>query len=74
MHTSRLTQKFQATIPLQIRRILSLRQGDLVAFEVENGRVTLRKAVPIDLEYARAVEQTLTEWNSEADEEAYRDL
>lgn len=74
MHTSRLTQKFQATIPSEIRRILSLRQGDLVAFDVENGRVTLRKALPIDLEYARAVEKTLAEWNSEADEEAYRDL
>jgi hypothetical protein len=34
----------------------------------------LRKARPLDLEFARALEDTLSEWSGEADEEAYRDL
>ena len=74
MHTSRLTKKFQVTIPPEVRKVLDLCQGDLVGFEVRKSGVTLRKAVPIDLEYAAALGQTLTEWNSEADEEAYREL
>ncbi len=31
-------------------------------------------AEPIDLEYLRALEQTLSEWDSENDDRAYRDL
>ena len=74
MHTSKLTKKYQATIPVGVRRVLDLHQGDRVRFEIEDNRVTLHKARPIDLEYARALEQTLSEWNSEADEEAYGGL
>jgi antitoxin PrlF len=29
---------------------------------------------PLDIEYLRAVEGTLSEWAGEADEEAYREL
>jgi antitoxin PrlF len=31
-------------------------------------------AEPLDLEYLRALEQTLSEWDSENDDRAYRDL
>jgi antitoxin PrlF len=34
----------------------------------------VRKARPVDHEFARALEGTLIEWSSAADEEAYRDL
>ena len=72
--SSRLTQKFQATIPLKIRRLLDLKGGDLVGFEVEEGKVILKKTTPIDVAFARALEGTLSEWASEEDDEAYRDL
>ena len=71
---SRLTAKFQATIPLPVRKQLGLKQGDAVAFEIENAVVRLAPATPRDLAYAEALEGTLCEWNSAADEEAYRDL
>jgi hypothetical protein len=46
-----------------------------VAFEInENQKVIIRKATPIDLEFAKALEGTLSEWSSENDEEAYRCL
>ena len=74
--TSKLTTKCQATIPEKIRGILDLHPGDSVAFEVTaDKKVFIRRATPIDLEFAYALEGTLaSEWLSENDEEAYRDL
>ena len=75
INTSKLTTKSQATIPEKIRKILGLHPGDSVAFEVdENKKVLIRKATPIDFEFAKALEGTLSEWSSENDEEAYCDL
>ncbi|WPD23684.1 MAG: type II toxin-antitoxin system PrlF family antitoxin [Candidatus Electrothrix aestuarii] len=73
--TTKLTSKSQATIPEKIRKILGLHPGDSVAFELnEERRVFIRKATPIDFEFSKALEGTLSEWLSENDEEAYRDL
>ncbi len=60
--TSKLTTKSQATIPGKIRKILGLFPGDSVVFEVnQNKKVVIRKATPIDFEFAKAVEGTLSE-------------
>jgi len=72
--TSRVTSKYQATLPLPVRKALGIRPGDTVAYEIEKGAVKLRRATPLDLAYARAVESTLTEWDSAADDRAYRDI
>ncbi len=71
---SRLTKKYQATVPAPVRELLGLSQGDVIAFVIEGDRVTLRRAVPLDREFARALETTLDEWLSESDEAAYGDL
>lgn len=72
--TSKLTSKYQATIPEPVRRILHLQAGDAIAFDIENNQIRLRKARPVDIAFAHALEGTLSEWQSDADEEAYRDL
>lgn len=72
--TSKLTKKYQATIPEPVRRMLHLDAGDVIAFDIEGNDVHIRKARPVDLAFARSLEGTLNEWMSEADEEAYRDL
>ena len=72
--TARLTRKYQATIPAGVRKVLRLQAGDTVAFDVEDGEVRLRRATPIDVEFSRALEGTLSEWHSREDEAAYRDL
>ncbi len=72
--TSRLTKKYQATIPEPVRKLLHLESGDEIAFDIEDDSVHLRKARPVDLAFAQSLEGTLTEWASEADEEAYHDL
>lgn len=72
--TSKLTSKYQATIPEKVRQAMQLRAGDTVVFDIEEGRVSLRKGTPMDVVFAKALEGTLEEWSGEADEEAYRDL
>ena len=72
---SKLTVKYQATIPKEIREVLSLGKGDYVIFEVDDHRhVRVRKGTPLDVEYLRSLEGSLGEWLSENDEEAYGDL
>ena len=73
--SSRLTTKSQATVPLAVRKKLSLNPGDTVIFEeAEAGTVRMRKAEALDLEFLSALENTLSEWRSENDEQAYRDV
>ena len=72
--TSRITSKYQATIPEPVRKVLHLKAGDAIAFDIEDHQIRIRKARPIDLAFAQALEETLNEWESAADEEAYRDL
>jgi len=72
--TSKLTQKYQTTIPAPVRKLLHLQAGDAVAFDIEDNVVHLRKAKNIDLAFAQSLEATLNEWNSPADEQAYHEL
>jgi antitoxin PrlF len=72
--TSKLTSKYQATIPEPVRKVLHLSAGDAIAFDIENNQIRIRKARHVDLAFAQALEKTLNEWESPADEEAYNDL
>lgn len=63
---AKLTTKFQAIIPAPVRKLLEIKQGDAVAFDIRDGVVTLRRATPMDIVFAKAVEGTLSEWHSEA--------
>ena len=72
--TSKLTTKYQATIPKPVRKVLHLGSGDVIAFDIGDDGIHVRKARPADLLFANALEGTLNEWESAADEEAYRDL
>jgi len=74
LSSSKLTSKYQATIPEPVRKILNLDAGDSLAFDIDEGQVQLRKANPIDVAFTQSIESTLEEWVSEADELAYHDL
>ena len=72
---AKITAKGQTTVPKEVRTALGLSPGDLILWEVEpDGTARVRRVGPVDIEYLRAVEGTLSEWASEADEEAYGDL
>ena len=69
--TSKFTAKYQATIPQEVREQLNLKSGDRLLFVIEDGRVVIQKAASVDWDYLNAVTDTLEEWSSQADEEAY---
>lgn len=71
---SRLTSKAQTTIPKAVRDALALAPGDSLLYRIEGDRVVLRKAPPLDLDYLRGLQETLSEWSSPEDDEAYDDL
>jgi AbrB family looped-hinge helix DNA binding protein len=72
--TSRLSSKGQVTIPREIRAALHLEAGDLVAYDLKDGKAILRRAEPFDAAYHSALAETLEEWGSVDDDEAFRDL
>ena len=74
MITSRLTSKFQATVPTPVRKALHLKAGDMIGFDIEGTRVTLRHVTPLDLAFVQALEATLGEWSSKEDEQAFKNL
>lgn len=76
MHAiAKITSKGQTTIPQQIRAALNVKPGDSIVWEtLPSGEVQVRRVEPLDLEYLRGLEGTLSEWAGEADEAAYAGL
>jgi antitoxin PrlF len=75
MHAaSRLTSKSRTTIPREVREKLSLAPGDVMVDEIAGEEVRLRKGVPLDVSYLRALQTTQSEWDSPEDAAAYDDL
>jgi antitoxin PrlF len=71
---SRLTVKSQTTVPKHVRDALGLRPGDTISYEIDKGRVIMRKQAQLSQEYLRALDGLFEEWASPADAEAYDDL
>jgi AbrB family looped-hinge helix DNA binding protein len=74
MSGSKLTTKFQATIPKDIRKQLKLSAGDVIVFQVVGDTVIIKKGKSFDKEHLKALQKTLSEWNSSFDDEAYEHL
>jgi antitoxin PrlF len=75
METSRLTAKYQATVPADVRAALGLQAGDTIAWDVTDGNARVRKIAALDLLFLRGVEANLAEeWLSTEDMDAFRDL
>jgi antitoxin PrlF len=71
MITSKLTSKAQTTIPQPVRAALRLREGDELAYTIEDGRVILTRAGSNKADDPLA---TFSEWDSDADRKAYARL
>ena len=76
IYDSTLTSKFQATVPKAVRNYLGVTKGDhlLYAIDEKQHTVSIRKATPLDLGYLKSIQETLTEWHSDWDEDAYGNL
>jgi AbrB family looped-hinge helix DNA binding protein len=74
-YSARLTSKYQATIPKEIREHLHLESGDEILYELlPDNTVLVRKTSPLDLDYLQALNSTMNEWESDEDEQAYKNL
>ena len=75
MEFARVTSKCQATIPKRIREAAHIKEGDMLAFDLDsNNRIIVRRIEPtIDSELLE-LQETLSECNSTEDSEAWRDL
>jgi antitoxin PrlF len=71
MQTSRLSSKSQVTIPKEVRTALKAQPGDLISYEIDGNVVFLKRVEPFDAAFHQALSNTLNEWASEADEEAF---
>jgi AbrB family looped-hinge helix DNA binding protein len=45
---SKVTRRYQITIPTKMRRIFKIKRGDTIAFFAENNKIVLRKVEKID--------------------------
>lgn len=71
---SKVTAKSQTTVPKEVRQTLGIKPGDMIAYRIAKGKVTLGRAQPLDRAYLKAIESTLSEWASPEDAVAYDKL
>ena len=69
--TGRITSKGQTTIPREARQKLSLRPGDVPIYELDPNEVRVRTQAPVGVSHLRAVQTTLSEWDSPEDAAAF---
>jgi AbrB family looped-hinge helix DNA binding protein len=74
MHVRKISEKGQITIPKDIRSAIGIKPGDLIAYELRGETVKLRRVKPFESLFHPAISETLEEWNSPEDEEAFNDL
>lgn len=75
MEQSRVTSKYQATVPADVRAALGVKAGDTLQWQVEDGVAQVRRVEPFDHEWHVFISHSLAaEWLSAEDEEGYRDL
>lgn len=76
---SRITSKYQATVPADVRAALGVKAGDRLAWQIEADGAKVRGVPEPNVEevYTGAVNvdsKVFGEWLSDEDEEAFRDL
>lgn len=71
---SKLSSKGQVTIPASIRTAMNLEPGDFIAYDLNGNIVKLKKIEPFDTAFHTAIAETLEEWTSPEDDEAFHDL
>lgn len=74
MELAKITARGQTTIPKSIREAANLREGDVIAFEIEGNHLVVHKVTPGRDAYLQGLSEALSEWASPEDEEAWRDL
>ena len=73
----KLTVKHQVTIPRDVRQALGLKAGDGVVFNLRDGEAVVAKHEPDPMDdeaFEAMLRETMPEWFSTEDDEAFGDL
>lgn len=76
MERTKITTKYQTTIPKKIRQALNINVGDTIIFKLVDGnKVLILKPHAVDKRYLKSLDALLSqEWASKEDDEAFDDL
>lgn len=76
MDFASLTAKGQVSIPKAVLEVeaFGMKRGELLNWELEKESVRLKVWLAVNQAYLRGMQAGLTEWGSDADEEAFVDL
>jgi len=74
MQVSKLSIKGQVTIPIDLRKAMGIEPGDMVGYKLKGDTLEIKRVDPLDAVYHASVSETLEEWNSPEDDEAFDDL
>ena len=77
MNIGKLTVKHQVTVPRDVRDALGVKAGDGVVWAVRDGAVTVSKLdadAPGDAAFELMLRETMPEWFSPEDDEAFGEL
>ncbi len=68
MKTVKVTRNYQVTIPAEVRSALGIEEGDLLSFEIENGRAVLIPVRKKRLTYRAGFKISIEEMERAAEE------
>ena len=74
MKVAKLSAGGQTSIPKSIREAAGIYVGDTLAFETDGERVVVRRVARGREDTAQDFSESMSEWMSAADEEAWLDL
>ncbi|MCY4284849.1 MAG: hypothetical protein OXC65_05825 [Thiotrichales bacterium] len=74
MKVARISARGQTVIPKSIREAAGLYAGDTLAFETDGEQVVVHKVSRGRDGHVQGLSETMSEWGSAEDEEAWRDL
>ena len=74
MKVARISARGKTTIPKSIREAAGLYVGDTLAFETDGEQVVVHKLQRERDGHVQDLSETMNEWASVQDEEAWRDL
>jgi AbrB family looped-hinge helix DNA binding protein len=70
----KVTAGGQATIPARVREHLGVKPGDWVTFNIDGGRVTLKRIEKLDAGFLCLATESFSDWNTPEADEAFRDV
>ncbi len=70
----RINNKFQFTIPLEVRSAMKLKVSDFLVYEIKDSSFIIRTVSSNNAGPTKLIEAMFSEWCSPEDEEAFKSL